>query len=211
MGEISGASMNEDKTKILAINSQYKEYRNIKFVEDLKIIGIIFDKYGVAKINLKNSMNKIESTLNLWNNIRFNLIDKITVLRTFALSKLWFLLNFITLEEDEILKLENLSFNYIWNGKKELISRKVLYCDFKDGGLNMVCIRAKISMIFIRNLFYIKFNRNRPQYQYSIYWIKLFFREYIENFNIKPIGADEKRPAYYRCMLECAKNFSKIF
>ena len=63
----------------------------------------------------------------------------------------------------------------------------------------------------MRNLFYIKFKRNRPQYQYSIYWIKLFFREYIENFNIKPIGADEKRPAYYRCMLECAKNFSKIF
>ena len=102
------------------------------------------------------------------NNIRFNLIDKITVLRTFALSKLWFLLNFITIEEDEIVKIEKLSFNYIWNGKAELIARKILYCDFKEGGLNMVCIRAKIKMIFIRNLLYTKLNRNRPQYQFSL-------------------------------------------
>jgi hypothetical protein len=112
-GEISGASMNEDKTKILAINSHHKEHGNIKFSTDLKMLGIIFDKHGLAKMNLENCLKKIENTLNLWNNIRFNLIDKITVLRTFALSKLWYLLNFITLEEDEIRKLEKLSFNYI--------------------------------------------------------------------------------------------------
>jgi len=75
----------------------------------------------------------------------------------------------------------------------------------------MVCIRAKIKMIFIRNLLYIKFNRNRPQYQFSIYWMKFFFREYIENFNIKPFGSDEERPNYYKFMLECAQSFSKIF
>ena len=83
-GEISGANMNEDKTKILAINSQYKNHRNIRFVDELKILGIIFDKFGVAKKNLKNCIEKIEITLKLWDNIRFNLIDKITVLRTFG-------------------------------------------------------------------------------------------------------------------------------
>ena len=186
-GEISGASMNENKTKILAINSKEKKHKNIEFVDSLKLLGVIFDKNGIAKINLENCIKKIENTFRLWNNIRFNLIDKITVLRTFALSKLWYLLNFVTIEENDIKKLETLAFNYIWNGKRELIKRKVLYCDFKDGGLNMVCIRAKIHMIFIRNLLYIKLNRHRPQYQYSIYWMKFeFFREYIENFNIRP-------------------------
>ena len=210
-GEISGASMNEDKTKILAINSHHKDHKSINFTNELKILGIIFDKYGISKLNLKNCLKKIENTLNLWNNIRFNLIDKITVLRTFALSKLWFLLNFITIEEDEIVKIEKLSFNYIWNGKAELIARKILYCDFKEGGLNMVCIRAKIKMIFIRNLLYTKLNRNRPQYQFSIYWMKFFFRTFIDNFNIRPIGVDEERPSFYNLMLECAKTFSRIF
>jgi hypothetical protein len=123
-GEISGASMNEDKTKILAINSKVKEYRNIKFVDSLKLLGIVFDKNGVAKDNLENCFKKVENTLSLWNNIRFNLIDKITVLRTFALSKLWYLLNFMNIEETDIKRLETLAFNYIWNGKRELIKKK---------------------------------------------------------------------------------------
>jgi len=211
-GEISGASMNEDKTKILAINSKVKEYRNIKFVDSLKLLGIVFDKNGVAKDNLENCLKKVENTLSLWNNIRFNLIDKITVLRTFALSKLWYLLNFMNIEETDIKRLETLAFNYIWNGKRELIKRKVLYCDFRDGGLNMVCIRAKIQMIYIRNLLYIKFNRHRPQYQFSIYWMKFeHFREYIENFNISPTADVKYRPIFYQVLLENAKKFKIMF
>jgi hypothetical protein len=100
--------------------------------------------------------------LNLWNGIRFNLIDKITVLRTFGLSKLWYLLNFITLDEKEIKNIESLSFNYIWGNKVETIKRDTLIAEFKDGGLNMISIRAKINMIVIRNLLYIKLNMDRP-------------------------------------------------
>ena len=111
--EISGASINEDKTIILAINSKEKQHKNIKFFDNLKLLGIIFDKNGIAKINLENCIKKIENTFSLWNNIRFNLIDKMTVLRTFSLSKLWYLLNFITIEENDIKRLETLAFNYI--------------------------------------------------------------------------------------------------
>jgi hypothetical protein len=153
-GKVSGASMNEDKTRILAINSQFKSFRNINFVKDLKILGIIFNEKGIDKINLENCKKKIENTLNLWNGLRFNMIDKVTVLRTFALSKLWYLLNFITLEEQEIKNFEALSFNYLWGNKVETIKRETLIADFKDGGLNMTCIRAKINMIIIRNLLY---------------------------------------------------------
>ena len=43
----------------------------------------------------------------------------------------------------------------------------------------MICLRAKISMISIRNLMYIKYSMARPQYQYSIYWMKIYFKEYV--------------------------------
>ena len=122
------------------------------------------------------------------------------------------MLNFVTIEENDIKRLETLAFNYIWNGKCELIKRKLLYCDFKDGGLNMVCIRAKIHMILIRNLLYIKFNRHRPQYQYSIYWMKFeFFREFIENFNIRPTPDSKERPVFYQRLIESAKIFKQKF
>ena len=91
------------------------------------------------------------------------MIDKITVLRTFGLSKLWYLLNFISLDEQEIINLEHTSFKYIWDNRAETIKREILYTDFKGGGLNMISIRAKIKTISIRNLLYIKLNMNRPQ------------------------------------------------
>jgi hypothetical protein len=57
-GKVSGASMNEDKTKILAINSSYERFRNINFVENLKVLGITFDRGGIAKMNLENCKKK---------------------------------------------------------------------------------------------------------------------------------------------------------
>jgi hypothetical protein len=210
-GKVSGASMNEDKTRILAINSQFKSFRNINFVKDLKILGIIFNEKGIDKINLENCKIKIENTLNLWNGLRFNMIDKVTVLRTFALSKLWYLLNFITLEEQEIKNFEALSFNYLWGNKVETIKRETLIADFKDGGLNMTCIRAKINMIIIRNLLYIKLNMKRPQYQLSIFWMKFQFKDFLINFNILPCGLDKDRPKIYSMMVDFSKKFSVKF
>jgi exonuclease III len=210
-GKVSGASMNEDKTKILGINSCYEKFRNINFVENLKMLGITFDKKGISSINLENCKKKIENTLNLWNGFRFNMIDKITVLKTFGLSKLWYLLNFISLDEQEIKNLEHFAFKYIWDNRAETIKREILYADFKGGGLNMINIRAKIKSISIRNLLYIKLNMNRPQYQFCIYWMKFLFKEYLNNFNILPIGLETHRPKLYKDMIETSKNFSEKY
>ena len=210
-GKVSGANMNEDKTQILAINSPRSNFRNIKFVDEVKILGIIFSKVGVDKKNLMIVKKKIENTLNIWNSIRFNLIDKITVVRTFGLSKLWYLLNFMVLEESEIKEFECLIFKYIWNSKAELISRRVLYSSYESGGLNMVCVRAKICMILMRNVLYIKKNMTRPQYQFSIYWMKFYFRDYLKNFNAIPVGLERDRPKYYGMMIECFKKYNLKF
>ena len=105
-GKVSGASLNEDKTKILAINSPHKEYNGNKFVDKVKILGITFNKYGIDKENLEMCLKKINISLNLWKSVRLDMLERITVLRTFALSKLWYLCNFISLNEEEIKKLE---------------------------------------------------------------------------------------------------------
>ena len=209
-GKVSGASLNEDKTKILAINSPHKEYDGNKFVDKVKILGITFNKYGIDKENLEMCLKKINISLNLWRSVRLDMLERITVLRTFALSKLWYLCNFISLNEDEIKKLETLCFKYIWNGQDQ-IKRSILYSEFKDGGLNMVSIRTKLDMIRIRNLVYLKKNLKRPQYQFSVYWLKFIFRNYLENFNICPTGLDNQRPIIYSETIKSFKKFSVCF
>jgi hypothetical protein len=80
--------------------------------------------------------------------------------------------------------------------------------------LNMISIRAKINTIMIRNLLYIKLNMYRPQYQFSIYciyWMKFYFKEYLKNFNILPMGLEKDRPKIYSRMIEDSKKFSIKF
>ena len=124
-GKLSGASVNEDKTKILAINSAYTEYNSVKFVDKVKILGITFNKDGVAKENLEQCVAKIKNTINMWASIGLNMLEKITVLRTFALSKLWYQANFYILNETDIKNIESLAFKFLWNGC-ELIKRSTL-------------------------------------------------------------------------------------
>ena len=62
---ISGASINEEKTKILALNSNHTNYRGLSFVKKLKILGVIFDKQGVSKDNLDLCFKKISNTINI--------------------------------------------------------------------------------------------------------------------------------------------------
>ena len=106
-GKISGASVNEDKTKILALNILHKDFNQIKFVEKIKILGIIFNKNGVVKENLETCVNKIKNALNMWNSVGLNMLEKIAVLRTFAINKLWYKANFYVSSETDIKCIES--------------------------------------------------------------------------------------------------------
>jgi hypothetical protein len=66
----------------------------------------------------------------------------------------------------------------------------------------MISIRAKINTITIRNLLYIKLNMDRPQYQFSIYWMKFYYKEYLKNFNILPMGLEKDRLKIYSKKIE---------
>ena len=52
---------------------------------------------------------------------------------------------------------------------------------------------------------------NRPQYQFSIYWMKFLFKEYLNNFNILPVGLETERPLLYKMMIEISKIFSEKY
>ena len=52
---------------------------------------------------------------------------------------------------------------------------------------------------------------DRPQYQFSIYWMKFYFKEYLKNFNILPMGLEKDRPKIYSKMIEDSKKFSIKF
>ena len=72
--------------------------------------------------------------------MEFEMLQRITALKTFILSKLWFILNFIYLDKNEIMMLERKIYLYLWSNKQELIKRSTLIKAKNEGGLDMIDI-----------------------------------------------------------------------
>ncbi len=66
---------------------------NVK--ELLKILGVEFNSRGISENNLENIIERIEKSVFIW----MSVIDRIIACRTFILSKLWYLANFIIVNE----------------------------------------------------------------------------------------------------------------
>jgi hypothetical protein len=140
-GEISGASINREKTKILTYNikgSLANPNISQNFVKEMKILGVIFDKNGISNENVSSCIKKIRTILNIWQSYHLNLLEKITVSRTFGLSLLWFIAKFVNLSKENIKEINSIIFNFIWNGKRDLIRRNTLSLPISYGGLNAV-------------------------------------------------------------------------
>ena len=208
-GKISGASMNEDKTNILSINVN-EEYSTLKFVSEMKLLGVVFNKLGISDENLKKTETKIEQTLGMWQCVNLNTLERIVVCKTFALSKLWYIASFMIVPEKYIKKYESIIYKFIWNGAIEYIKRDTLILPLDQGGLNMFSIRAKFETILFQQFKHITFYYDKQAYQISVYWLKFHLRELnLKNFNLIPCGNENVRPMYYERMIDVVKNIKK--
>jgi len=148
-GEISGALLNKKKTQILNIHDQNEKQKKIK------ILGVEFNNKGCDPSNKEELFKKLEKTTNIWNTVKLNLLERVVVAKTFLLSQFYFLTNFITYSDKEILNMEKLIFGFLWNNKLELIKRDTLILSYDQGGLNMFNIRARIETILQQQFIYI--------------------------------------------------------
>ena len=189
-GKYSGGEINKNKTKILNINGIIDKDIEHLCVDEIKILGVKFNKNGISCLNVKEIYDKIDISLNLWNFKEFDMLQRITALKTFILSKLWFILNFIYLDKNEIMILERKIYKYLWSNKQELIKRATLIRSKKEGGLDMIDINSKMEAIRIKQYLYILNNYNKIEYQYSLKWLKFKMRNFISNINIIPYEPD---------------------
>jgi len=209
-GRVSSAILNVEKTKILALNSNYKEFKGIKFINTLKILGIEFNNKGVTINNIQKVLENIKKSVAIWDGVRLNIIERVVVSKTFILSKLWYIINFITLSEENIRMIESMIHKFIWSNSMELIKRNTLILPYESGGLNSVCLRAKIETSQIQNYINILNNNERMFYQISSKYLKFELREtnIFKNFNLIP--ACNKRPKIYNEISKSVKRIRSI-
>ena len=209
-GLVSGAQINKKKTQFIKINKD-----NNFQSESIKILGVLFNENGLCKSNYDQVKNKIMQAIEIWKRVRFSMLDRIVVCKTFLLSKLWFLSQFYVFQKNQIKELNSLIFKFIWNNSIELAKRDVIILPKEKGGLGMFHLKAKFECILFQQYLYIIRSYERKFYCMSLYWLKFKMRELeIKNFNIIPSGADKDRPIFYDKVIESLnlmKKFNKNF
>ena len=174
-GSISGLKMNTDKTKIIWIGKQKNSNEKLiskkfKWNEtEFNLLGLKFsvDLSKMLEINYAAKMIEIKESIKHWNKRLLTPLGKVTVIKTFLLSKLNHI--FLSLPNPDIFYIKDLNemfFQFIWSNKPEKISRRILTLDYKRGGIKMVDLDNFITALKVTWL--------RRVYRNNSPWVAIF-------------------------------------
>jgi len=95
-------------------------------------------------LNYEDKIKSLECIVNMWRQRDLSVIGKITIMKTFGFSKLFYISTMIGMPLHIQKKVNNIVFKYIWNGSDK-IKRSVLCSDLDNGGLKMFDLKSKVK------------------------------------------------------------------
>lgn len=82
-----------------------------------------------------------------------NLIQKIWILNTFILSKIWYLAQVFPPNKVHIAQIYSSCSMFLWNNHFFTVTRNQMFLDVSDGGLGLVNVDLKSKALFIKKYF----------------------------------------------------------
>ena len=174
-GTLSGLRVNTEKTQVVWIGKKKRcKEKLLKLnlqwdTSSFNMLGLLFsvDLVKCTEINFDNQITEIRKIINSWNKRSLTPIGKITVIKTFLLSKLNHLLLSLPNPNHSLLQvINNLFYKFIWSNKPDKIKRDIIRLPNREGGLKMIDIEAfmkSLKATWIRRLL----RSNNPP------WLKL--------------------------------------
>ena len=214
----SGSKCNIDKTELLTIGRSQIDPSNFEFPirnDFIVILGVAMGntKNAIEIENWENKVNNCISVLRRWKFRKLSFKGKALVINSLVVSKLVYLITLLHVPSWVINAIRDAVAEFIWCGKKALISYKSLILPINKGGLNLCDIETKrdtIRIKYIGKLFNINANM-------KLKTLMLYFLNHYESmklglnvFNIDPRCQSLKHvQPYYREMLVAWKRLSK--
>ena len=156
-GSYSGLKMNKNKTKAIWIGKRKHSIDKLSVNAPLDwgttqfdLLGIRFsvDLQEMTNLNYSLALEKSEKLLHSWKKRAVTPLGKITVIKTFIISKFAHLFTCIPSPDVHFIKtLNTLLFCYLWNGKPDKIKRKWITQDYDYGGLRMINLNCFIQSL----------------------------------------------------------------
>ena len=149
----SGLCVNYEKSQIMPVGIIKHNYNklmpecNFQWTEGpIRCLGIdiCHRTEDLLKLNYTKSLRKMEDILKIWGRRYLTLYGKVTVLNTFVISQLVYLLSVLPSATKVMLaQIEKLIFGFLWCKKPDKIKRDVMKLPKNDGGMSIpdICIK----------------------------------------------------------------------
>ena len=150
---ISGLHINKRKTEAMWLGSNLQRgcYGfNLKWVNEVKILGIFFSNARVASEIEKNwneQINKCRQIINQWEKRNLSILGKVCVIKTFLSSQFTFIMRSIVIPDKVLSEINTLFFRFLWRRRDcnrrafEKVKRKIMISDFSEGGVKMIDVK----------------------------------------------------------------------
>ena len=166
----SGLMLNADKTEILCFNGHHavRQQFDVNYAgaahqlwskDRIKVNGIILlqDPIRREETNVEQAIEGMERLLASWSTRRLTLLGRILIIKTFAISKLIYLMQTLKLCERSFNSFVKVVFKYLWNRNfnaaraPERLKRSIMYTPVSMGGFGMVDIRTLGDSLDLRS------------------------------------------------------------
>ncbi len=131
----------------------------------VNILGVKFSNKHSASVideNWEKKIDKCENIIKSWKYRNVDIIGKITLVKSLLASQFNYLMQAFICPEKYLDRLNTLFFKFIWSKgviwrEKDLktkvyekVKRRIMFCDFDDGGLNMINVRHMHKAMMIK-------------------------------------------------------------
>ena len=150
----SGSRLNAQKTEGLWIGSAAgKQTGPVKITwtsDKLKILGLYFGNSNVELANWTDRVTKLEKKLNMWKSRTLSLKGKSLIINTIGASGLWYTATVLPMPDWVATRVNKAIYDFLWNGKTELVKRQTCQLPFQHGGLAVINPREKSRALKLR-------------------------------------------------------------
>ena len=197
----SGLKINNSKSQILQIgkkdwNISKFNFKSVK--ERVYTLGTWFykDPSLTNRINYDNKFDDMENVLNSWKNRNISVLERIKIVKVFALPKLTYIMSSLEIADTFVEKVQNSINCFIWNNKPPKIKQTVSHNKYEHGGLKVPNVELFVKANranWLKRLLH-RDNRNGQ-------YVKMFLRDKdLHKFikcNFNPKDLDRKLPLFY--------------
>lgn len=180
---MSGTVLNRsNKSKIMGLG-RWKDKDDwplqwLKTEPSLKVFGIQFTPTtkGTIHESWVKCVQGVRNCIMAWSSRMLpTLNQRIQVIQTFALSKLWYLAQILPIPKKYLLEIEKIVRRFLWLGRLEHLPFEELHGPIREGGLNLVNIGAKCDSLYLKQTLRM-LNSETNSKKHLSYWIGIQMR-----------------------------------